>query len=84
MADDRRRYRVVRALEGYGVRVQESVFECWLTPGQHRELRDSLRLLIEADADRIALYTLSATDRQEAILRGKGAQLSENVKAIVV
>ncbi len=30
VSDDRRRTRVAQALEGFGVRVQESVFECRL------------------------------------------------------
>ena len=34
LASDRRRYRLTRLLEGYGQRVQESVFECWISGEQ--------------------------------------------------
>ena len=40
VASDRRRYRLTRILEGYGHRVQESVFEAWLDEAQHQRLLD--------------------------------------------
>jgi CRISPR-associated protein Cas2 len=42
IADDRRRDRVSRFLEGYGLRIQKSVFECVLTPDQSALLQRRL------------------------------------------
>ena len=78
IADNRRRYRVVRVLEGYGVRVQESVFECWLKPMGLRELRSALKQCIDDAEDYIGFYALSERERREVILLGSGATLTEN------
>lgn len=45
ISDDRERRRVDRVLQGFGFRVQRSVFECRLTPGAQRKLRNQLDLL---------------------------------------
>jgi CRISPR-associated protein Cas2 len=76
IAHDKRRTRIARALEGYGLRVQESVFECWLTPGQLRTLRQKLTKLMDQGEDRIACYTLRPTDRQDFRSLGRSPGLS--------
>jgi CRISPR-associated endonuclease Cas2 len=43
IADDARRVRVHATLRNYGTRVQYSVFECDLEPGQVEELRGGWR-----------------------------------------
>jgi len=40
--DDKRRSRISKLLEEYGVRVQESVFECNLSPRLYEELLNKL------------------------------------------
>ena len=45
ISDDRERRRVDRLLQGFGFRVQRSLFECRLTPGALRKLRHQLELL---------------------------------------
>lgn len=45
MSDDRERRRVDRLLQGFGFRVQRSVFECRMTPGALRKLRHQLESL---------------------------------------
>lgn len=56
---DRRRKKVADLLEGYGQRVQYSVFECVLTPAKYRELRDRLRKRIKSAEDSVRFYPLS-------------------------
>ena len=56
IADDDRRRRVSETLENYGTRVQESVFECHLTPGQREELEEQIARLIEPEADNVRYY----------------------------
>jgi CRISPR-associated protein Cas2 len=58
IADNRRRARVARALLDHLARVQESVFEGWLTPAVQRQLQLSLAELIEPAEDSIRFYPL--------------------------
>ncbi|MFN3346423.1 MAG: CRISPR-associated endonuclease Cas2 [Candidatus Bipolaricaulaceae bacterium] len=72
IADDRRRERVAKILEGYGERVQYSVFECRLDRVQYLKLRHALLEVIEAEEDMVSFYFLCQVDvgRIERIGRG--------------
>lgn len=59
IACDKRRKKVSDLLEGYGQRVQYSVFECILTAAQYAELRQRLRPRMKESEDSIRLYPLS-------------------------
>ena len=56
---DKRRRKLATLLEGYGVRVQHSVFECQLRPTILTQLRLRLERLIKSDQDRVRLWPLS-------------------------
>lgn len=58
---NRRRYKVMKTLEGFGTRVQFSVFECSLKPREVDELRRRL-LKLCAQEDSIRFYFLGAED----------------------
>lgn len=58
---NRRRYKVMKTLEGFGTRVQYSVFECNLKPSQVDDLRKRLWKLIQNE-DSVRLYFISADD----------------------
>jgi len=58
IADDRRRDRVVRVLEDYLVRVQESVFEGEIGDRQHLRLLAEVGTLIDHRQDNIRVYNL--------------------------
>ena len=58
IADDRRRAQVARVLEGHGLRVQWSVFECRLNRTEMQALRRRLLELAEPGADRLRFYPL--------------------------
>jgi CRISPR-associated protein Cas2 len=57
---DKRRRKLATLLEGYGVRVQFSVFECQLRPETVEKLRRRIERLIKPDQDRVRLWPLSA------------------------
>jgi len=58
-AEGRRRLRrVAQACEGFGQRVQKSVFECVLNAGQLEQLRHRLRKEIKLDEDSLRIYRL--------------------------
>lgn len=62
IADDRRRAEVAGRLLGWGERVQESVFECWLNAAELRLLKDTLAELVDETTDRIRFYRLCRKD----------------------
>lgn len=84
IADDKRRRAVVRVLEGYGIRVQESVFECWLEPDERRSLAGDLNRCIDSECDRVGLYILSRRETDDVRLLGISAQLVENPSNFLV
>ncbi|MBW4418971.1 MAG: CRISPR-associated endonuclease Cas2 [Myxacorys californica WJT36-NPBG1] len=56
---DKRRKKVADLLEGYGRRVQYSVFECVLTPEKYGELRRRLKKRVKDEEDSLRFYPLS-------------------------
>lgn len=58
IADDRRRYRVVKVIEKYGVRINYSVYECMLTQGQLKRIQRKIDKLIVKREDTVAYYPI--------------------------
>ncbi len=61
---ERRLRRVAKAGEAFGIRVQQSVFECVLSPSDRLRLLHELGTLIDPNTDRIALYPLYGDSRE--------------------
>jgi CRISPR-associated protein Cas2 len=57
--EDKRRKKVADLLQGYGKRVQYSVFECVLTQAKYDELRSRLRKTVKFSEDSVRFYPLS-------------------------
>ena len=57
-----------RIVKGYATGGQKSVFECFLTPGERKELLERSRNLMDVDEDRFAL--LRVEERTQPIIRG--------------
>lgn len=58
IVDDRIRNKVAKVLEGYGDRVQKSVFECVLSKSQLKKLKDKISRIIKAEEDSVHFYRL--------------------------
>jgi CRISPR-associated protein Cas2 len=58
--DDKRRKKISDLLEGYGQRVQYSVFECILTKIQYKELHQRLKKKVKLSEDSVRFYPLSS------------------------
>lgn len=74
ISNDKRRLKIMKALEDYGRRVQYSVFECHLTPKEIKRLKVRLAPLVNPkDWDSIRFYYLCIDDvlRTEIIGRGE-------------
>lgn len=72
VSDDRRRTRIAKAMEDFGVRVQFSVFECELTEERLQKLRKVLMKEMSQTDDSIRFYRLCARDRQTIEILGRG------------
>lgn len=71
ITDDKRRRKIVKILEGYGRRVQYSVFECDLDDLKTSRLELSLLKEIDEKEDDIRFYPLNKADLQRVRLLGK-------------
>jgi CRISPR-associated protein Cas2 len=80
--DNRRRSRIAKKLEGYGERVQDSVFECWLEPARLNRLKAALEKLMDCDVDRIRYYRLCDKDANDIAIDGRG-KLTQDMDCIV-
>ncbi len=73
IADDRRRAQVARVLEGHGLRVQWSVFECRLNLTEMQRMRRRLLDLVEPGSDRLRFYPLCGPCSLRISEQGLGA-----------
>lgn len=72
IVNNRRRDRVSRLLEGYGLRIQKSVFECVLTPDQYDLLQRRLQTkrYLNTQEDQIRFYPMSPRHRKLVVILG--------------
>jgi CRISPR-associated protein Cas2 len=77
ITDDKRLRRVANACEDFGIRVQFSVFECWLDAEAFDHLWNRLADLIDPDEDRIAAYTLDKNTVDKRLILGKTMELTQ-------
>jgi len=63
--NDKRRTKLSNFLEGYGRRVQFSVFECFLSLDQMRQLYEKVKKLVKPAEDDVRFYWIS----EEAVSR---------------
>lgn len=67
--DDKRRQKLATFLEGYGRRVQESVFECFLSLDRMRQLYQKVQKQVKPQEDNVRFYWIpkQAVDNALAI-----------------
>lgn len=70
VADDRRRRRLALALGRRALRVQESVFEGWLSSAEVRALLAEAAALIEPATDALRAYPLALRDPSRRLTLG--------------
>lgn len=58
ISSDRRRQKIAQLLEGYGNRVNYSVFECLLTIKEAEKLNSAISGLINPRKDKVMVYTI--------------------------
>ena len=58
IADDKRRRRLAVILEGYGDRIQYSIFEAVLTESLYARMMEDIEEIIDPDEDRVSIVGL--------------------------
>jgi CRISPR-associated protein Cas2 len=58
--DNKRRTKLSDFLEGHGRRVQESVFECFLSLEEMRKLHQQVKRRVKPEEDNVRFYWISA------------------------
>ncbi|MDY7014761.1 MAG: CRISPR-associated endonuclease Cas2 [Cyanobacteriota bacterium] len=81
---DKRRKKVSDLLEGYGRRVQYSVFECMLTQDKFEELKTRLRKRIKTREDNLRLYPLSSSNLARVEIWGSSPPLTQLPGSVVI
>ncbi len=78
LSNDKHRLKVAHLLEGYGERVQYSVFEIWATAQQLEKLGQQLRRYVE-DEGSIRIYPLcrACAKRRQVLGEGQPTTLAE-------
>lgn len=80
---NRRRRRIDKTLCGYGERVQESLFECWLDQTRYTALKQKLAAIIQYEEDHIRYYRLCHRDVAAVRVAGTGNPPRETVTVIL-
>jgi CRISPR-associated protein Cas2 len=83
ITDDARRNRVARFLEGWGRRVQKSVFECDLSLEELSEMCSRLKELLVPSEDRCHIYRLCGECAPKRVALGDDLE-AEWPEAVVV
>lgn len=65
--DNKRRYRIIKVLESYGIRVQYSVFEAVLGENQWKDLTVRVTKYLKIDEDAFRMYDLSECKKETLI-----------------
>ncbi|GAB1542231.1 hypothetical protein NUACC21_49050 [Scytonema sp. NUACC21] len=81
---DRRRQKIARLLQAYGLRVQQSVFECVLDEKQYENLSKRLLKLLNKREDQIRFYPLSAHCRCKVVVLGTQPKFVVDDAAFIV
>ena len=81
--NDRRRRKVAKVLEGFGWRVQYSVFEAHLSTTRLKDLESRLRKAILRREDSIRVYRLCGGCSREVHLIGTGERIEKPGTTVV-
>ncbi|MBP8251776.1 MAG: CRISPR-associated endonuclease Cas2 [Herpetosiphon sp.] len=82
---DKRRAKIAKLLEGFGQRVQFSVFECDLTSKQYVELAHKLgKILLPNEGDSLRTYRLCAGCAQVVTIVGNGPPVERSVNVMII
>lgn len=65
ISDNKQRAKIVKLLEGFGVRVQKSAFEAWLNRSDYLKLCGKIECLVTPE-DHVKIYRLSGAGESKS------------------
>ncbi|MGI0481109.1 CRISPR-associated endonuclease Cas2 [Geminocystis sp. CENA526] len=68
--DNKRRNNLSNFLEGYGNRVQFSVFECFLTLSEMKDLFEKVKKKVKTSEDNVRFYWISSNATSQILTLG--------------
>jgi CRISPR-associated protein Cas2 len=77
IVDDGCRDKIASILEGYGDRVQYSVFECDLNKDELNELITKLKEYLDLEVDKIRIYMVCEACRGKMEVIGQGLKMGD-------
>jgi CRISPR-associated protein Cas2 len=83
IAHPKRLRKVALACEAYGARVQHSIFELHLKPGQLATLQIALLQIIDKQVDKIRYYRICSADFADIAIEGQGKKTQPHRYTIV-
>ena len=84
IAAPKRLRKVAHVCEDFGLRVQKSVFECWLEKERFDRLWDALLAEIDKQHDSLVAYTLDTTAAKARRQAGNMTILTEKRTRVIV
>lgn len=84
ISDDKRRNKVAKCLQGYGERVNFSVFECILKQGPFARMKKELKELVKHKEDNIRIYLLCKDCIKKTEVIGSGTQGFKNSPLVYI
>ena len=81
--DNKRRKKIADLLEGYGCRVQYSVFECILSKAKYEELKKRLKKVFKSEEDSLRFYPVSGHTLSHIDIWGK-LPLTSSPRSIII
>lgn len=83
--DDARRLKLAKVLEGFGQRVQRSVFECDLTEREYRVLTKKIMRVVNLDGgDSVRIYRLCSACAANVEVKGEGPPVEKSVDIYII
>lgn len=73
IADNKRRNRLSKLLEGYGRRVQESVFECFVSLSEVNKLYEQVKRRVKHSEDSVRFYWIPSDALAKTLTIGSSA-----------
>ncbi|WP_106829885.1 CRISPR-associated endonuclease Cas2 [Parabacteroides pacaensis] len=80
--DDKRRNKVSKILEKYGVRINFSVFECLFTDSQYIKVRSQIEIKINSEEDSLVYYPICVNCFTKIVYQPKRKQSVEVVTVV--
>ncbi len=77
ITSNRRRYRAVKVLKSYAIRVQKSVFEGHFSTSSFEEMKEKLSTVINLKSDSVRFYPLCASCDKGLHIAGQGVRIDQ-------